>query len=224
MTTDLIRVKHEAANPPGDILTGLTAAGELASGMVVSDEGDVALLTDKVAQIKLAETKLPAWRTLMLSPFQLIVDAVQDVEMRCKGYRQALKEGRDGAARSVQAFRAREAQRLAREAEAERQRQVAAQKVAEEEAELVGEDAPPPVEIVERKVPNAIRGGAVMAVTSKRLTCELVDPHQCDPALLKLDNAAALAVGRAAIATGNLEVPGVYRGIKFTYTTTESFR
>lgn len=95
-------------------------------------------------------------------------------------------------------------------AELERQRAATQAAVVEatQEAELLGEEAPPAATIVVR-APVTITRGASGASTYKQTVskCELMDPHEADPSWLKLDEAAAKAAFRAAIDRGDAEKP-----------------
>jgi hypothetical protein len=186
-----------------------------------------------MAVVKRAAVELPKLKERVLQPFMLIRQTLDFVDTQARTYAKRLDDARKAAQASMDAYRRAESARLERERVQHLVAQRAAEAKAKEEAELIGEDVPPPVDLVEQKTPNMIRGGAGAAVSVKRLACELVNAAECDLSLLTLDSRAALRVGEAAMVTGDLELskdrPGkensrVYRGVRYWYNATETFR
>jgi hypothetical protein len=93
------------------------------------------------------------------------------------------------------------------------------------------EDAPPPMQVAPApEFKGQARGGQTMLSEVKVLKCALVDPVECDPAWLKLDEAQAKAAYREVVArrtledAGGPEKPARFAGCDFWYEVTMSTR
>lgn len=222
-----------------EVAAGLAAA-EQARGMVVADANADAMANDLGAVVARTEKAVKRAADEVKSHPKRMVAAVDEIVAPLLA---ALKDGRaalDAAQlrwkaeqRRIAAEQERARIEAQRKAEAEaRQREAERQRL---EAEAAAAGAPPPPEpepepppAEEPPVvapPSLVRTSAGSSTTTKRLTCELVDPAEADPYWIVLANTTTpIAAFKPVMERGDVQTPGIgkaegviYRGVRFWY-------
>jgi hypothetical protein len=218
-----------------DVKAGLAAADGV-KGLVIADENALVEVNDRGASVTKALKALKRAEDEVLAIPKDMVAAVRGVTAPLRAQLEAARDALDDAQRDWnrrqrEAAAAAERERLAKIAEAdrlEREREAEATRAAFEgrELETPAEDLPPPPEAPPIVAPRAlVRTSSGASTSVKRLSCELVNPHECDVAWLALSPPTApVAWYEMEMKRGDAAKPGigrengiVVRGVRFFY-------
>ena len=197
-------------------------------GIILASDAEAMENVDSTKLIVGGAKALGAAKDNVLAIPKAMVAAVNAV---CKPLEDALaagKKSRDDAALAYRQVKAAEFER--ERLRQQREVEALAQKAREQQA-LTNPFEDPEEEVVPLEIPTTpinppsmVRGGSGSQVFSKVLTCELVNPHECDPSWLTLNNAAAKVWFRAKVKVGDCVDPGegvekavTERGVRFWF-------
>ena len=196
------------------------AAAQAVRGVVVTSQDEAAHHADMLGTIQEGRSMLAGMRAAALKPLEQQVGAIralfEPIDTELKNAEAEAKAAAEGFLHHQRL----EAERLKRE---EIQRRLDAEKAAAEQAQAMGQEVGPALEYVDDAAPappTQVKGGKAAFNETRRLACELVDFHECDPAWMKLDETAAKADFRTAERRGEVSSPAgdgrtVWRGVAF---------
>jgi hypothetical protein len=187
-----------------EVRGGLAAAASL-EGLVVTNEAELASVADLVGLIARARKMLKAGADGVLELPKAMTKAVGEA---VAGDRARLEVGEQAGKDASARYLAEK--RKSAEAEQARLRALAVeQEKAHASALLEDDEAPPPLQAAPApEFKGQARGGQTMLAEVKVLKCALVDPVECDPSWLKLDEAKAKNAFRDVLARKSVEEPG----------------
>lgn len=216
-----------------DLVKRALDAAKAARGRIIASESDATMNADTAKLLAEGLKAIKAAKAGVLEIPKAMTAVVNEV---CKPIEQALTEGKQACDSAALAYRAQLAA-AQREAVARQQREAAALAeqaardraqfgTADEEEEVVALEAP----VAAAPAPTMVRGSSGGQVFSEILVCEMVNPHECDPAWLELRTKDALDWFREQMKRGDVEKPGdathpiQERGVRFWYKPSVSTR
>ena len=199
------------------------AAAEALKGIVITDDETAAIAVDQAGTVKRGLDALKAEVKRVLEVPKAMEAAVREVSNPTIALLDAALRDSGAARIRYQDAKDAEARREVerQKAEAERLRLEAAA-----EADLLGEDAPPPVVFSQAPPPKPVvpQGATAQQIITKKLTCELVNPLEADPTWLVLAGTTRPVDDfKAQMNLGNVREPGTrehpveWKGCRFWY-------
>lgn len=188
------------------------AAADALDGRIVQNDYEAAEVSDLILQAKSGLTTLRKSQKALREPYDAAVAQINGV---LGPVMVELQRGAQGGQDALNLWGIWKQRRAVAEAEEKRK---AAEAQAAADAALLGDDAAPAVEVVVEKPPPQTRGGSSISYETRVLKCELVNPNECDPTWLDLNQVAAKAAFRFAIQRGEVQETAagvVFQGVRF---------
>lgn len=205
MSGEIVAIVRKSATDAvaDEALRAARAAATSFDGVVVASEEQATIVTDALGSVKKGLKRLETLNKGVLEPVREMERAIAEVFGPIAAQlERAKKLGND----ALLAWDTTKARRVKAEEERRLQEAAEAARSAREEADMLGEPAPPPMDPLPVLVPRMTRGGASSSYVSKRVAVAMVDPYACDPTWLDL-KPVARSEAELAVKKGDIELP-----------------